>query len=254
MLNQQIENVRSEIIAEETFQRQMIDVFNKVLDPLREEVSELNAEIERLNVRLERLEYADEPLSDRELDDQDHEERSEAAAFWASWQHERDEQARNYSKFYRKNDVRKNEIKRLYRQLARLIHPDLARTATERAGREVAMRLANIAFEAGDREQLHRMVEMWTSASMPDPERDYDALSRMIAQREKEYQELRTQLHSLVRNKTARLARTSEQSRKKRMAAQQDELRREIAGLRLRRRRLLRAVNARRKQISSVAD
>jgi hypothetical protein len=53
------------------------------------------------------------------------------------------------------------EAKRLFRQLARLIHPDLAGDPRERERRTNLMVAANEAYERGDAAALERMLEDW---------------------------------------------------------------------------------------------
>jgi hypothetical protein len=53
------------------------------------------------------------------------------------------------------------EAKRLFRQLARLIHPDLAGDPRERERRTNLMVAANEAYEQGDVAALERMLEDW---------------------------------------------------------------------------------------------
>jgi hypothetical protein len=54
-----------------------------------------------------------------------------------------------------------DEAKRLFRQLARLIHPDLAGDAQERERRTNLMVAANDAYEQGDVAALEQMLEDW---------------------------------------------------------------------------------------------
>jgi hypothetical protein len=54
-----------------------------------------------------------------------------------------------------------DEAKRLYRQLARLIHPDLAADATERERRTNLMVAANDAYEQDDVAALERLLADW---------------------------------------------------------------------------------------------
>jgi hypothetical protein len=51
--------------------------------------------------------------------------------------------------------------KRLFRQLARIIHPDLAADAAERERRTNLMVAANLAYEQGDVAALERLLEDW---------------------------------------------------------------------------------------------
>ena len=54
-----------------------------------------------------------------------------------------------------------DDAKRLFRQLARLIHPDLAGDPKERERRTNLMVAANDAYEQGDLAALERMLEDW---------------------------------------------------------------------------------------------
>jgi hypothetical protein len=54
-----------------------------------------------------------------------------------------------------------DEAKRLFRQLARLIHPDLAGDAAERERRTNLMVAANDAYEQGDVAALERLLADW---------------------------------------------------------------------------------------------
>jgi hypothetical protein len=53
------------------------------------------------------------------------------------------------------------EAKRLFRMLARLIHPDLARDPAERERRTNLMVAANHAYEQGDLETLRHLLDEW---------------------------------------------------------------------------------------------
>jgi hypothetical protein len=54
-----------------------------------------------------------------------------------------------------------DDAKRLFRQLARLIHPDLAGDPVERERRTNLMVAANYAYEQGDVARLERLLEEW---------------------------------------------------------------------------------------------
>ena len=51
------------------------------------------------------------------------------------------------------------DLKKLYREVAKRIHPDLAATDEERVRRTTLMAEANTAYEAGDEALLHRLLE-----------------------------------------------------------------------------------------------
>src|SRR5688572_21188140 len=86
-----IDEVRARITAEETEQHRIQQHIVGRVGELRREVERLTAEIGRLEARLERLTFSRRALSDRELDDEEHNERAEEAAFWASWRQQREE-------------------------------------------------------------------------------------------------------------------------------------------------------------------
>ena len=52
-------------------------------------------------------------------------------------------------------------LKKLYRQVAKRIHPDLATDEAERLRRQKLMALANQAYENGDRRQLEAILHQW---------------------------------------------------------------------------------------------
>jgi uncharacterized small protein (DUF1192 family) len=56
------------------------------------------------------------------------------------------------------------EVKRLFRLLARQIHPDLARDPAERERRTNLMVAANSAYEQGDLETLRHLLDEWDSS------------------------------------------------------------------------------------------
>jgi chorismate mutase len=56
-----------------------------------------------------------------------------------------------------------NELKQIYRQLAKAIHPDLATEPEARAKRELLMAEANRAYECGDIERLKILLFDWSN-------------------------------------------------------------------------------------------
>jgi peptidoglycan hydrolase CwlO-like protein len=55
-------------------------------------------------------------------------------------------------------------LKKLYRQVAKALHPDLANTDEDRARRHAFMARANQAYEAGDEQALHAILREWQSS------------------------------------------------------------------------------------------
>jgi DnaJ-domain-containing protein 1 len=56
------------------------------------------------------------------------------------------------------------DLKKLYREVAKKIHPDLAEDENERLRREQFMKQANIAFENGDTQRLRQILQEWGSS------------------------------------------------------------------------------------------
>lgn len=56
------------------------------------------------------------------------------------------------------------DLKKLYREVAKKIHPDLAGDENERLRREQLMKQANIAFENGDTQRLRQILQEWESS------------------------------------------------------------------------------------------
>lgn len=52
-------------------------------------------------------------------------------------------------------------LKKLYREVAKRIHPDLATDEVERLRRQKLMAVANQAYESGDRQQLEEILHQW---------------------------------------------------------------------------------------------
>jgi hypothetical protein len=76
--------------------------------------------------------------------------------------------------------------RRLFRRLARRIHPDLARSAEERQRRTLLMMAANQAWAAGDVERLAELLAEWElgpdAVAGSGPEADLERLVRRVEQ------------------------------------------------------------------------
>jgi polyhydroxyalkanoate synthesis regulator phasin len=257
--NRAVHEVRERIAAEEIFQRHIKTDHERLLGALRRDADELAGNVARLEARLERLEYADRPLSDNELDDEEFDERAESAAFWAEWRQQREERQNtsNRKPTRQRKPSRRNRnsnLRQLYRRLARLIHPDLAFDEVNRAHRESVMRLANMAFEAGDEEQLQRLMNAWSEPERDQGVSDIQAVRGEIERLKQEVEDLTKQLRELERSEIGRLARADARRQRSYVEREHERLRRDVASLRLRRRRLLRALDARRQELSEVSD
>lgn len=75
------------------------------------------------------------------------------------------------------------EMKMLFREVARNIHPDLAASEPERQRRDLAMAEANEAYANGDPEKLRRLLQDWKADPAAVPGDDIGArLIRVIRQ------------------------------------------------------------------------
>jgi hypothetical protein len=57
-----------------------------------------------------------------------------------------------------------HDLKRLYRDLAKLVHPDLSSDQNERQRRTAVMAEANRAYAEGDEAKLRHLIELWVSS------------------------------------------------------------------------------------------
>lgn len=248
-----IEELRASITAEEARQHVVQRQIDDRIGVLRNDVDRISAEIPRLEQRLERLGFARRALSDVELDDEEQVERAEEAAFWAEWRQQRDER-RGAVISYRPSGNSDVTLRQLYLALARLIHPDLARDQADRSRREAVMRLANAANDASDIEQLRRLLAIWSKPQDGASVRDVRVLMARLSEKEIEAGELQRQLVALEESFLGRLSRAPRAELTRHIKRQEEHLRREVATLRLRRRRLLTSLEDRRKRLAEASD
>lgn len=251
-VEREIEELRSRIMDEEDSQRSIHSEMEQRIGNLKRDVESLASIVSRLEFRLKRLSVSHRPLSDTELDDEEQSERAESAAFWAEWRQQRNDRKAPPFRDGRRPGGKK--LLSLYRTLARLIHPDLAANDSDRARREVVMRIANAARDSGDTEQIQRLISMWSLPETAPTEYDPVAIARRIDEHRREYADLETEYNALRASVVGRLARKSARERERYFKSEDESLRRELANLRLRRRRLLRTLDDRRRELSEVSD
>lgn len=248
----EIEELRERVTSEEESQRAVRAELDQRIGNLQRDVESLASIVTRLEFRIRRLNVAHKPLSDTELDDEEQSERAESAAFWAEWRQQKSE--RKVPAFRDGKRPGGKKLLGLYRTLARLIHPDLAANDTDRARREVVMRIANAARDAGDTDQIQRLIALWSLPIVTANEYDSVAFSRRIADRQKECEDLEQELKTLRDSIAGKLSRNTPRDRERYFKREDEALRRELANLRLRRRRLLRTLDDRRRELSEVSD
>ncbi|HMM42633.1 MAG TPA: hypothetical protein PKA95_12080, partial [Thermomicrobiales bacterium] len=204
--NNRIAHLRELITAEQAGQQRLRVQIDERIGLLRRDVERIGAEIQRLEARLERLTFASRALSDHELDHEEQTERAEEAQFWAEWRQHREERTGTIVTRTPRQNADEN-LRQLYRALARLIHPDLARDSADRARREAVMRLANAANEAGDIEQLRRLLTIWSKADAGEMTRDTRTMRARLTEREVEIAELEAELEELMESSLGTLLR-----------------------------------------------
>jgi hypothetical protein len=249
-----IDLLRARITAEEARQHAVQRQIDDRIGVLRNDVDRISAEIPRLEQRLERLGFARRALSDIELDDEEQVERAEEAAFWAEWRQEREQKRGGAVISYRPTGNQDVTLRQLYLALARLIHPDLARDAADRSRREAVMRLANEANDAADIDQLRRLLAIWSKPQDGGSVRDVRVLMARLSEKDIEIGELRRQLAALEDSFLGRMSRAPRIEMTRHIKRQEEQLRREVATLRLRRRRLLSSLEDRRRRLAEASD
>ena len=111
----------------------------------------------------------------------------------------------------KKPHVPSEEVRELFRKVAKAVHPDLATNEQERAYRTTLMARANAAYRQGDKQALERILEEWEhrdEASFFEPARPSVAtqLEQKIAQVRSRLREIEariaelkgTELHKLM--------------------------------------------------------
>lgn len=248
----EVDAARDRMAEEEQQQRIMSAEIDQRIGNLQRDVESLSSIVNRLEFRIRRLNVSDRPLSDSELDDEEQTERAESAAFWAEWRQQRSDRPGPVFRDGKRPGGKK--LLGLYRTLARLIHPDLATSESDRARREVVMRIANTARDAGDTDQLQRLINQWSQPETDEREYDSAAFERRITACQRELEEINQEIKTLRESAAGKLSRLSPRDRERYFKREDESLRRELANLRLRRRRLLRTLEDRRKELSDVSD
>lgn len=252
--NATLAQLRQAITQAELEQQALRRRLEERLGPLHREIELLKAEVSALEARLRRLLRASRPLTDAELEAQATQEHAEEAAWRAGFRAQQNAREAMQGRLLGSpNGHDEVLLRRLYRALARLIHPDLAQDGHDRAQREAMMRIVNQAREAGDLDQLRRLLAIWAGDDDGDRPYDIEALRSRVAQRGVECTELRQQLHRLRRSDLGLLLARGDEEIEHYLREREAALRRELAMQRLRRRRVLRLIEERRLELSRRA-
>lgn len=250
-----VSQARANLNEEEARQEAVRHRIESQLGGDRFEIERLRADVERLTERLQRLSFATRLRTDAELDKEEEESRAEEAAWWAEWRERRSERDGLRGEMIHSNGNADNDIavRQIYRTLARLVHPDLARNAADRSQREVVMRLANTAREARDLDQLRRLLAIWARPEDGDRPRDIAVLRARVAQRQVELNELRRNLTELRRSQFGYLTSQPDSEIERYIRTEQVRMSRDLATLRMRRRRTLRQLEERRRDLTILS-
>lgn len=109
-----------------------------------------------------------------------------------------------------------NELKQVYRQLAKAIHPDLATDPTDRLQRERLMAEANRAYERGDIVQLKALLQDW--ANCPESVQGDDLSAELtrtilkIAQSQKRLKDIENKMQGLAKTDAFRIQMRAKQA------------------------------------------
>jgi hypothetical protein len=153
-----------------------------LLDARLARLTELESEMESFRVRyrhqvgrrhdeLDELEYATAELELAELARQLGQEPTERPARPAE---ERDEPAPRFTS---------DAVRKLFRDVAKAVHPDLADNEHARQHRHTMMIEANRAYALGDERRLRAILHAWESAAVAVPDRDADAVRFQLLRR-----------------------------------------------------------------------
>ncbi|MBX6341969.1 MAG: molecular chaperone DnaJ, partial [Thermomicrobiaceae bacterium] len=222
-----VEDLQRAICEEEAAQQALRRLIEERVGSLRSEIERLRAEVERLERRLERLTHFGGTVPEEDLDREEARARAEDAAWWAEWRHRRAERRDLRGEMVYQNGDDDISLRQIYRALARLVHPDLARDPHDRARREMVMRLANAAKEARDVDQLRRLLAMWSRPEEGEHPREVDTLRARIAQTGIEAAELRRRLNQLRGSSLGRLARRGDAEVRQYLRSEEARLSRE---------------------------
>ena len=101
----------------------------------------------------------------------------------------------------RKSPPRSQELRSLFRKVAKTIHPDFATDEEDRAFRTRLMARANAAYKRNDKAALEQVLEEWESRGAPPvearPQVHGDLLDRQIAQVQARIREIEAQIVGL---------------------------------------------------------
>lgn len=252
---ERLRTLRQKVTLVELAHQELRATIERRLGSLHREVEGLRNEVKVLEGRLTRLLRVSRPLSDEELDaTTETEYRDNATWNGSNGRHEEESGNGRFHDRWQPNGGEQELLRRLYRTLARLLHPDLATDQAERAEREQLMRLVNQAWERRDLEQLQRLVAVWAPSEGGTISCDLDGFRQRIAQRELEEMQLHRRLRELERSEIGQLLQRGAEGVDRYLRRQEAVLRHEIAVLRLRRRRLMRLIEERRRELAVRAS
>ncbi|MCX7623961.1 MAG: J domain-containing protein [Thermomicrobium sp.] len=247
---ERLRTLRQRLTMVELAHEELRSRLERRLGPLQREAESLRNEVKLLESRLNRLLRVSRPLSDEELDATEFERREDRDWRDGNGRYQEFGAQSREDESLAPNGEDHELLRRLYRMLARLLHPDLARDQAERSEREHLMRIVNQAWERRDLEQLQRLASVWMTSPDGDVSGDLHALRQRLARREFEEAQLLRRLRELECSDLGQLLRRGSEAVDRYLIRQETLLRHEIAVLRLRRRRLIRLIEERRRELA----
>ncbi len=100
------------------------------------------------------------------------------------------------------------DLKKLYWEVARKIHPDLSTDEGDKTRRQELMVQANVAFETGDEEKLRAILQDWTPASSGKENGDTPELmriSQMITRIQRRLEQIQSKIGEISKSELSEL-------------------------------------------------
>jgi hypothetical protein len=182
-------------------------------------LQEYYAEIGYLLIELDELKATlSEQLLNQDVENQFPERRKEAKKYRAKADASAEE-GRRIAQDKKQRVKPTEDIKELYREVAKLFHPDLATDKEDNESRGKYMRALNLAFESGDIEKMRKLKSDWgNSPEMISGEGiavDLIRIIRIIANVKSQLVEVQTEIQGTIESETYSLFMKFESAEKK---------------------------------------
>jgi len=227
--------MRTEIIKSQTPEEQELRKKLSELDKLEAELAQceldlitLKAEMHTfeanymrtVGVRLAELDEIEAQIAEAEARLRPKDKKSQEQAARARSQAQESAEAAGIIKEFRENKFKPSEnLKKLYREVAKSIHPDLSIDDQERLRRQNLMVKANLAYKDGDEAKLQKILSEWESS--PESVKgegtaaDLVRVIRKIAQVKKRIIDVKNEIAELDKSNLYKLKKKAEKAENK---------------------------------------